>query len=196
MRIQQGEHLSPATEFQKGQHWRPKQPWWDKAWLENEYLIRNRSSASIAKEGGVTDGAILFWLGKHGIPRRSVAQVRQIQKWGCPGSKNPMFGKTGALNPNWEGGLTPARQKFYASHHWKTAVRKLRTRDPVCRLCGHPENLQIHHIDRFANAPLLAFDIGNLIRLCQPCHLKLRGKEEKYKKLLFSLIPPSTPGML
>ena len=37
-----GNHYSPDTEFKKGQHWRNYKPYWNKEWLYNEYIIKEK----------------------------------------------------------------------------------------------------------------------------------------------------------
>jgi len=187
-RFIKGQSASPATQFKTGQHWRPKKPYWEKEWLESEYIDKKRSASEIAEQFGITDNAILFWIDKHGIPTRSTSEVRSIKSWGAVGPANPMYGKTGILNPNWKGGLTPLRQEIYAKSEWRQAARAVRKRDKVCRLCGSNNETEIHHIDPFSQAPLLVMDIGNMILLCGPCHRKMRGKENRWKKKLFRLI--------
>ena len=81
--------------FLPGTHWRPHRIFREPEYLEREYATNGRSAASIASEHGVTENAILSWLSRHGIPRRTMAQVRQARHWGVSGEANPMFGKTG-----------------------------------------------------------------------------------------------------
>lgn len=187
-RIKPGQHLSKATEFKPGQHWRQPAPWWKREWLWNEYIDKGKSASEIALGRNVTPGAILFWIKKHGIPTRTTAQVRAVKHWGATGERNPMFGKRGILNPLWKGGLTPARQRIYARSEWKALLRDLRKRDKCCRLCGATGKLVVHHIEPFSNAPLLVLDIGNVIRLCEPCHHKITRKELRWRKRLYRII--------
>jgi hypothetical protein len=175
-------------QFQKGEHWRSRKPYWDREWLRIEYEDKKRSAEEIAAQFKVTGSAILFWLGKHKIVCRNVSQARAIKHWGQSGEKNPMFGKRGVLNPNWNGGLTPYRQSIYARTEWKKLSRDVRKRDKDCRLCGSAEKTEIHHIDPFSQSPLLVLDIGNVILLCRKCHRKLRGKEKQWKRRLLKLI--------
>ena len=174
--------------FQKGQHWRPRRPWWDRDWLDAEYLGRRRSAAEIAHEYGVTENAILFWLKKHGIETRTVSQVRAFKYWGAMGENNPMYGKRGALNGNWKGGQTPARQVLYASTAWRAVERRVKRRDLCCQLCRGTDALEIHHIEPFARAPLLALEIGNLIRLCVGCHRKVGRRVLWWRAKLFQIL--------
>lgn len=187
-----GIRSSRATEFKPGQHWRPSGPHRDAAWLRAEYVDKQRSAANIAKECGLTEASIYFWLKHHNIPRRSISQARAIKHWGSSGKDNPMYGRVGILNPNWQGGLTPARQDVYAKTEWKAAARAVRKRDKCCRLCGSTEKTEIHHIDKFSLAPLLVMDIGNMILLCKKCHLKMQGKEKRWRKKLFALLKEGT----
>ncbi len=99
--------------FVKGEHWRPKRPYWNREWLYNEYVIRGRSSSEIAADWSVTDNAICFWLEKLNIPTRSISEGRKLKHWGQSGKSNPMYNRHGEENPNWKGGATADRQAFY-----------------------------------------------------------------------------------
>ena len=169
-------------QFQKGQHWRPCKPWWDKAWLQDQYIGAGRSAAEIATEGGVTETGILYWIHKHGIPRRSMSEIRRKKKWGASGSDNPMWNKRGELNPRWLGGVTPERQAFYTSDEWRMACSEVWKRDhATCQRCrmkkGDSSDMpfHIHHIESFANAHLRA-DVDNLVLLCKVCHHFIHSK--------------------
>jgi predicted restriction endonuclease len=163
---------------------------WDRAWLETEYTEKHRSTGDIAAEVHLTDNAVLFWLNKHGIARRSISEARAVKKWGhdLSGEHNPMHGRRGVLNPNWRGGLTPARQAIYSKSEMRQAIQDVYRRDKRCRLCDATEPLEVHHIDPFSQSPLLVMDIGNMIVLCKKCHRKIRGKEQSWKRRLFKLI--------
>lgn len=174
--------------FKKGQHWRPRKPFWDRDWMVREYIDKQRTCSDIGKEFGVTENAIAFWLAKHGIKGRTMVEVRRLKHWGVSGSANPMAGKLGPSNPNWKGGYTPIRQHLYSNAEWKKAARIVKKRDKVCRLCGSTLKLEIHHIEPFSQAPLLMFFVGNLILLCNVCHKKMLGKERRWRKRLLSLI--------
>lgn len=192
--FQKGKRYSPSTEFKKGEHWRERKPFWQRDWLDNEYTTKKKSANEIASRFGVKDSSIYFWLKKHGIKTRSISETRKIKYWGSVGEKNPMYGKRGILNPQWRGGLTPERQRIYASSEWRSAARAVRKRDKVCRLCGSREKTEIHHVEPFSQSPLLVMDIGNLILLCHTCHVKMIGKEKRWRKKLYSLIKESEKG--
>jgi hypothetical protein len=175
-------------QFEKGTHWRERKPWWEKSWLDYMYSECMRSASDIASAFGTTENNILYWLSKHGIKRRTVKQARALKHWGVSGECNPMHGRTGILNPNWKGGLTPARQAIYAKSEMKQAVQAVYKRDRYCRLCNAKDPLEVHHIDPFSQSPLLVMDIGNMIVLCSKCHRKMRGKEKLWKRRLFKII--------
>lgn len=173
-RFKQGEHRSRATEFKPGQHWRPRQPFWDKAWLEREYVERQRSAGDIARQFGVGTAAIMHWLRKHDIPRRSVSDARHVKRWGARREANGMHGRSGQENPNWKGGITPERQAFYSSQEWKDVETAVRERDRgTCQRCGSTESgqrdMHVHHIAPFAVVHLRA-EPSNLVLLCPRCH--------------------------
>lgn len=47
-----------------------EKPWMNKDWLYEEYVIKDRSSADIAKEYGCVQNTIQCWLLKHGIKKQ------------------------------------------------------------------------------------------------------------------------------
>ena len=184
-RFKKGMSASPETQFKPGQHWRKPQAFRDKDWLIENYIEQQRSTGEIAKEFGVTDGAIIFWLRKHDIQRRNVSEARSIKYWGNSGSDNPMWNKRGELNPRWLGGITPERQAFYTSEEWKSACSSVWNRDKAtCRRCGlYKEDspdmpFHIHHIVSFADESLRA-DPNNLVLLCEVCHHFVHSKRNK-----------------
>lgn len=189
-----GLRYSPDTEFKNGQHWRQCRAYWDPVWLRREYSDNKKSAHDIAKQFGITENAIPFWIKKHGIPTRTISEIRKVKRWGSPGKSNPMFGKRGPLNPNWAGGHTPFRQSLYAKVEWQRIARYVKKRDPVCRLCGGDGRLEIHHIEQIADLPLLALEESNLIRLCQKCHMRIRGQERRWRRRLTALIPQRRGG--
>lgn len=93
--------------FKKGEHWRKPKPHWEREWLRIEYCEKGRSAGDIAVQAGCTECNIYFWLKKHGIPRRSISEARAKKHWGASGSANPMYGRRGAENPHWRGGVDP-----------------------------------------------------------------------------------------
>lgn len=161
--------------FKKGTHWRPAQKHWNKEWLVAEYVTKARSAAEIAAECGCRETNILYWLQKHGIPRRTMSQVRKVKHWGATGAANPMFGKCDEANPRWLGGVSPERQKAYARAMWKALRRAVMLRDGMkCVRCGaqpsEPRGLHTHHIKPWSKNESLRFDTENIVTLCRECH--------------------------
>lgn len=177
-------------QFKKGTHWRCRKPWWDRAWLDDQYTTCRRTAADIAQDGGVTENAIFYWLEKHGIQRRTMKEIRRHKHWGSSGPDNPMWNKRGELNPMWRGGVTPERQAFYTGREWKEACSFVWKRDnATCQRCTlHKQDdasvpFHIHHIESFANAELRA-DPTNLVLLCEPCHRFVHSKENTEREHL------------
>lgn len=73
----------PNGQFEKGEHWREPRPFREKDWLVENYIVQRRSTGEIAAQFGTTDAAILFWLRKHGVPRRTISEARGIKHWGA-----------------------------------------------------------------------------------------------------------------
>lgn len=172
-------------QFLHGTHWRESQPFREKEWLDREYIELGRSTGDIAAQFGVTDAAIIHWLKKHGIPRRSVSEARKLKRWGAVGADNPMWNRRGELNPNWKGGVTPERQAFYQSQEWKDACIFVWKRDGAkCKRCGLHRDEQpdmpfhIHHIVSFAVPELRAAN-DNLVLLCKMCHQFVHSRKNE-----------------
>jgi hypothetical protein len=149
-------------------------PYHGKVWLRREYLEKQRSAKEIAGLYGVTENNILFFLAKFGIPRRQMDEIRLIKYWGASGQSNPMYGRRGAENPNWKGGMTPERQAFYQSEVWKQVSQRVWKRDKAnCQRCGvHADGvieMHIHHVISFAVEELRVNPL-NLVLLCRDCH--------------------------
>ena len=165
--------------FIKGQHWRPCKPYWDKDWLYQEYIVKGRSALDIAAQEGCVENNILYWLHKHGIPRRTMREVRSIKYWGASGADNPM----------WKGGTSSERQNFWNSLDWAWAIKTVYARDKkTCQRCGKKQTrkygqFHIHHRVTFAEKDL-RLNIDNLVLLCVKCHHWVHSKRNKRKEYL------------
>ena len=183
-RFVKGERVSIATEFKKGEHWREHKPYWDEAWLRWEYLLCGRSASDIAQAFSVTPANIIYWLRKHGIPRRTISEARKLKHWGASGEDNPMYGVRGDKHPGWKGGCTPERQACYSSQGWWKAALLVRRRDKeTCQRCGLTMGLHIHHIVSFAIAELRT-EATNLVLLCATCHRWVHGPENTEREYI------------
>lgn len=168
-------------QFLLGTHWRPRAPYWDAEWLLREYSVLGRSTGEIASSAGITDAAIIYWLKKHNIPRRSISDARAKKHWGASGELNPMYGKTGAKNPRYVDGSSPERQRMYAQSEGRSFIREILKRDKYkCCRCGakkeKKKSLHVHHIAAWAGNEELRFDKDNVITLCRNCHSWVHSK--------------------
>ena len=172
-----GHRSHPETEFKKGEHWRPRQPFYNKEWLEKEY--ETKSMQMIADEFGVTEAAIAHWMRKHKIPRRSTSEARRLNPLpeSYSGSNNGMWGRYGELSGNWRGGSSPQRQLWYTRKNFKKIRTMILHRDNhQCQICFSKNELHIHHIFPFAEYKAFRFLIDNLTTICRDCHIKLHTK--------------------
>lgn len=168
---------------------RERKPYWDKTWLRREYVTLKRSALDIASECGGTEGNVLYFLAKHGIPRRSMSEIRSFKKWGVSGAANPMHGRCGDKNPRWIDGSSPERQRMYARSFWKELVRVIYARDGFkCVRCSAPHGngrkLHAHHIKPWAGNPDSRFDLRNIVTLCEKCHRWVHSTENVNDELL------------
>lgn len=140
-----------GNQFAKGKHWR----------LSEE---TKRNMPQLFKKGKAP------WnKGKHNIRHLAEEEkehLRQVMRG------NLKCGRSGALNHNWQGGISfvPYTQEF--NRQLKALIRM---RDAyTCQLCGMPEcenlrKLPIHHIDYNKSNSMPA----NLIALCDSCNAKV-----------------------
>jgi 5-methylcytosine-specific restriction endonuclease McrA len=77
-------------------------------------------------------------------------------------------------HPNWKGGISINRLRFYDSIEWEEIKKKILKRDNyLCQFCGSHKKLEVHHILPFSLFPELRLTEWNLITVCQTCHKKL-----------------------
>lgn len=190
-RFVKGYRTSPETEFKKGQHWRKKNPHWDKSWLMKYYYEKQLSAAKIAKIADCTENNIFYWMDKHGIKRRSISEsISLVDGWGLKGEKNGMYGRIGEDNPNYKDGSSPERQKLYARGKGTEFIKQALKKDNYkCQRCGNEQStdnpLHVHHIKPWAGNPEYRFDLENVIVLCRNCHRWVHSKKNKCKIYLY-----------
>jgi hypothetical protein len=152
-RIKPGQRLSPATEFKPGHTTREWKPWWEKSWLENQYVILRKNCAEIAKENNLRDSsAIGYWLRKHGIKARSFSETMEGRRW--------VFRRTEAelINDFWK-----KIKKGGDSECWNWTASK--TKDGYGRFRNGPVMVLAH---RFSFA-LKNGEIPSGILVCHKC---------------------------
>lgn len=174
--------------FLPGYTYREPKLLWDKEWIKTKYFDEKLSVTEIGELCGCTHKNVSYWLKKHGFKGRTVSEVRRHKYWGSKGDKNPMFGKTGEENPQWKGGVTPERQRFYSSMEWRALIPVIFKRDDnKCRRCGKQHetkrDLHIHHIIPFKFKEFRTVE-DNLMLLCQKCHGWVHSKKNINKEYL------------
>jgi thymidylate synthase (FAD) len=108
---------------------------------------------------------------------------------GLSGEDNHMYGRTGEKSPNWKGGVTPERQRLYATKEWNSINSKVFERDNwVCQRCGgkhsYRNQLHAHHIKSWADYPDNRLELSNLITICKKCHHWIHSKKNTKKDFL------------
>tara|TARA_Y100001937_G_C6973062_1_gene264205 strand:- start:192 stop:461 length:270 start_codon:yes stop_codon:yes gene_type:complete len=71
---------------------------------------------------------------------------------------------------------------------WRIKVYK--RDDFKCQMpgCKSKKRLNAHHIQKWASASALRFDVDNGITLCYWCHKKVTGHESVYQSLFQSIV--------
>lgn len=184
-----GDCMARLREIPERRHWRAPKPHWQKEWLEREYVGKGRSAAEIAADCGCVENNILYWLDKHGIPRRTVSQARALKHWGMSGPANPMYGKTGEANPRFVDGGSPERQRLYVRGEGREFLDGILARDGFrCVRCGAgstgPRSLHVHHLKPWAGNPALRFDKANVVTLCGACHRWVHSRKNTEREYL------------
>lgn len=85
---------------------------------------------------------------------------------------NRSIHRIGENNSNWRNGVTEKNYSERHSNEYLEWRKKVFAKDYyTCQCCGMScSNLQAHHLNSFANFPLLRVDIENGITLCDNCH--------------------------
>jgi 5-methylcytosine-specific restriction endonuclease McrA len=71
---------------------------------------------------------------------------------------------------------------------WRISVYK--RDDFTCQMpgCSYKKYLNAHHIQKWASASTLRFDVDNGITLCKNCHKKVTGSEQHYQGLFQQIV--------
>jgi len=64
--------------------------YWDKDWLYNEYITKQKTASQIAIEQDCSESNILQFLKKHNINTRNMKEIRKNKHWGLEGKNNGM----------------------------------------------------------------------------------------------------------
>ncbi len=92
-------------------------------------------------------------------------------------------GKTGEKSSHWKGGIT--NQNKLERGRFRITIQKLVfERDSYsCVLCGNKKDLQVDHIQSWAEYVELRFSIDNCRTLCSKCHYKVTYGREMPKTI-------------
>jgi hypothetical protein len=89
-----------------------------------------------------------------------------------------MLGRTGKLAPGWKGGIS-TQSKLYRNKFSRQIAKQVLKRDNyTCQMCNATKDLQVDHIQPWAEYVELRFNMDNCRTLCMKCHYKVTfGKE-------------------
>lgn len=77
----------------------------------------------------------------------------------------------------------------YSDPEYKKARAAARKRDGYkCRICNSKIKLQVHHVKKYADYPILRNTVDNLITLCKRHHRSMWGNEEGFESYCYNLI--------
>lgn len=90
---------------------------------------------------------------------------------------------------NWQGGITPFKQRLRVSREWKKWRKEVFERDDyTCQECLKKGcYLEPHHIIPIRSDCNTLFTLTNGISLCRPCHQKTIWKEHLFEERYFLL---------
>ena len=94
-----------------------------------------------------------------------------------PETIQKMKGRCGEKCPSWKGGISPINAAIRNSaegREWRESV--FRRDNYTCQDCGVKGDIHAHHINSFADFPLLRFDMDNGVTLCRECHGRRHGR--------------------
>ena len=166
-----GKHLSKETCDKISKSSKGRKAWNEGKKLTEEHKKKIGKSSSEALMGHIVSDETREKISQHHLKNKISV-----------GSKNPMYGKSKELSPNWKGGKVT--NDFIKEHgmnpqNWIYLTRRIRKRDNyICQYCGKRASYEIHHIlprrIRIDNHP------DNLITLCKHCHGVVEHLTTKY----------------
>lgn len=85
----------------------------------------------------------------------------------------------------------PTKRPEYEDKEFRKILQQVKRRDKhKCQFpnCTAKKHLQVHHIKKYADFPTLRKNPINLITLCRTHHDLIKGREEHFEQLFFSLL--------
>lgn len=82
-------------------------------------------------------------------------------------------------------------KRNYQDNHFKQFRSEVLKRDKhTCQMCNCKKRreLQVHHLNRWADSPSLRYETKNGICLCKTCHKSITGFEQCYEAYFFEII--------
>lgn len=76
--------------------------------------------------------------------------------------------------------LPTRREQVYNTRRWRSLSAAIRRQRPICELCKADLTTEVHHKTPIDAAPHRAFDLENLIAVCQRCHHAEHGRGGAY----------------
>jgi 5-methylcytosine-specific restriction endonuclease McrA len=71
---------------------------------------------------------------------------------------------------------------------WRNRVRERDNKTCQWPGCGKRGSLQVHHILKWSEHPLLRYEVSNGICLCSKCHKKIWKKENEFAAFFMSIL--------
>lgn len=105
---------------------------------------------------------------------KMIGNTQGFKKGQTPWNKDkPLLAIRGEKNVNWKGGITPENRKIKISLEYRLWRKSNFERDYfTCQKCkdNRGGNLEVHHINNFADFSELRLAIDNGITFCEICH--------------------------
>lgn len=175
--------------------------WW---MLKLDIPTRSRGAES---GHGFKKGQVSAFKGKkHTEENKEKIRQRRLADGHVPYLKDGIhwLKHPGAQSPNWQGGLTPERQRVYSGQGWVEAVKEVWARDnAICQRCGVDHRnidrskikFHIHHKVSFQKKAW-RLEVENLVLLCGPCHRWIHSKKNVNKDMISQLQIMEVPKWL
>ena len=160
---------------------------------------RTDKHKAILKENFGNEAGFGYWSGKHRseetkeklrnfrtgvkVSPETREKMELAHKGKNKGKDNWMFGKQ---SPNWQGGITPDRQKLYGTIEWQELVKFIFNRDGyICKRCEKAGGiLHAHHIKSWAECSASRSNTDNLITVCKRCHHWIHSRKNMKKDFI------------